>query len=100
MTLSVTAIYPGISRDLALSVSGNADPGQIRRQDWDRLAEELGMRPRLILNTLNTFLDMVQDNLTEYHRRFAEFNKSDSVLDRIDLAVHTELRRTRTLLKG
>ena len=97
--LVCTAIYPGISRNLALSVGGNADPGQIRKQDWNRLAEELGMRPRLILNTLNTFLDMLQDNLNEYHRQFVEHDKFDPVLDRIDLAVHKQIRRTRTLLK-
>lgn len=93
-----TSVYQGISRNLAFSVGGNSDPGQIRKRDWIRFAEELGMRPRIIMKTLNSFIELLEKNLTDYHQHFIELNGSNPVLDRIDQSIRRQLRRTQTLL--
>lgn len=98
--LVCTAVYPAISKDLALSVGGNSDPGQIRVEDWNRFAADLGMRPGIILNSLNTFIELLQDNLDDYHKEFVAQNGTDPVLDRINQAIRKQFRRTRTLLEG
>ncbi|ORC30253.1 hypothetical protein B4O97_18365 [Marispirochaeta aestuarii] len=98
--LVCTAIYPGISSDLAFSIGGNADPGQIRLKDWERMADVLGMRPRLILNTLNSFMDILLDRLSDYHRLFVEKNGSDPVLERINQTIRKRIRRTGSLVAG
>jgi hypothetical protein len=64
------------------------------------MADVLGMRPRLILNTLNSFMDMLQDRLSDYHRLFFEKNGEDPVLERIDQAILKRIRRTRSLVAG
>ncbi len=94
-----TAVYPGISRDLALSVGGNADPGQIRIQDWNKLADELGIRPRVILNSFDTLSQLLQDSLTAYYNEFVEMNGSHPVLEWINQVINKRIRRVRTLLK-
>ena len=39
-----TRIYPGLSREFAFSVGGEAAPGSMRREHLDRLADELEMQ--------------------------------------------------------
>lgn len=39
-----TRIYPGLSREFAFSVGGEAAPGAMRREHLDRLADELEMQ--------------------------------------------------------
>lgn len=96
--LVCTAVYPGISRNLAFSVGGNADPSQMRKQDWHLLASKLEMRPRILLNALDNFITILQEHLPDYHQQFIDLNGSDPILDRIDQTIRRQLRRTRALL--
>jgi len=47
--LVCTRTYDKLDRHLAMSVAGVADPGQIRAGDWTRLAEEIGVGKKFLL---------------------------------------------------
>lgn len=98
--LVCTRIYPGITSNVALSVGGSFDPGHTRRDDWSRMAAEIQVSPRLIFRILEGFIHAVEAKLDEFHRLFVAEHGSNAVLDRIDIAVRKQVRRTRTLLKG
>ena len=46
-----TRIYAhyGLAEGLAMRIGGESDPGAIRKEHWVRFAEEIGVKPRLVL---------------------------------------------------
>jgi len=46
-----TRIYAhyGLAEGLAMRIGGESDPGAIRKEHWIRFAEEIGVKPRLVL---------------------------------------------------
>lgn len=47
-----TRIYThyGLTESLAMKIGGESDPGVIQKRHWEQLAEEVGIKPRLVLN--------------------------------------------------
>lgn len=97
--LVCTKIYPGISKEQALSTGGNFDPGQICLKDVNVLAQENNLRPRLLLNELLKFIENLSKNLSEYKNQFIERYGEHPVLERINLEVAKQIRRTRRLME-
>jgi serine/threonine-protein kinase HipA len=93
-----TRIYPGVSRNMAMSIGGSFDPGQIGLKDWNNLAKNLGMNPRLVLRTLQELIASIEENLDTYHRTFIETTGNDPIIDRINQTIRKQARRTKTLL--
>lgn len=93
-----TRIYPGITRNMAMSIGGSFDPGQIGLKDWNNFANDFGMNPRLVLRTLNELIASIEDQLDTHHREFIERTGNDSVIDRINQTIRKQTRRTKTLL--
>lgn len=49
--LMCTRIYPGLSRDLAFSIGGEARPGSVKREHVGEMARQFGMRPAFFFKT-------------------------------------------------
>ncbi len=45
--LRCTGVYEGISERLAMKIGNENQPQWIRSRHWERMAEELGIRPNL-----------------------------------------------------
>ena len=63
--LMCTRIYPGLSRSYAFKVGGEERPGQITREHVVKMATELRLRPRFVLDTANSLSQSVVPALRE-----------------------------------
>jgi len=69
--LVCTHAYPQLDHELAMSVGGRRDPGQIGRAQWQRLAAEVGIGRRLVLDEVErmaTRMPSVWEEVVEAHR--------------------------------
>ncbi len=58
--LVCTAAYPRIDRHLAMPVGATSDAGQIRGADWEQLARDIAVAPRLMLRTVRTVAERAE----------------------------------------
>lgn len=69
--LVCTHAYPQLDQELAMSVGGRQDPGQIGRAQWQRLAAEVGIGRRLVVDEVErmaTRMPSVWEEVAEAHR--------------------------------
>ncbi len=94
-----TRVYKGISREMALSVGSENDPGQIRGRDWLKLAAELEIRPSLLRRTILNLISQLEENLSIWHNQFIKLQCDDPVLERINQLILKQIRRSKKLLE-
>ena len=94
-----TGVYRGISRDMALSVGSEYDPGQIRNRDWFKLAAELEIKPSLLKRTITNLGNQLEVNLSLWHNEFLKYQCDDPILERINQLVVKRVRRSKKLLE-
>lgn len=97
--LVCTAAYPGLSRRLALSVAGDADPGTIARPHWLRLGEQLGVRPAYVVDLVDEISAAAPDAVEESNAAFRDRYGDHAILQMVPPVVRQRIRRTRTLLR-
>lgn len=95
--LVCTNIYPGISRDLAMAVGHEHVPGQIRKKNWQMLAEDVGIKPRVVFRLLDEMTTVLSTNLMAWTKEFTATNGTNPVIDRVRVYVQDQVRRTRLL---
>ncbi len=59
-----TRIYAhyGLAEGLAMKVGGESDPGSIQKKHWEQFAEEIGIKPRLVLTRVADLSKKIEDN--------------------------------------
>ena len=59
-----TRIYShyGLAEGLAMKIGGENDPGAIQKKHWERFAEEVGIKPRLVLNRVADLAKRIDDS--------------------------------------
>lgn len=95
--LVCTRAYQGLSPNLGMSIGAQFDPGHVDRDDWHAMAEQLDVKPTLILRTLAELcqrLDQELSALTEEYE--ASYGKAPGV-DRVRVLIKNQVRRTRTI---
>lgn len=57
-----TRIYAhyGLANRLAMKIGGEADPTALRQEHWQRFAEEIGVKPKLVLKQINDMAARVE----------------------------------------
>lgn len=68
--LVCTRAYPRLARHLAMGVGGEFDPTLVRRPNWERLARELGLGTRFVLELVRETAERCPDAFTEAAREF------------------------------
>lgn len=96
--LVCTGIYPGISRELAMAVGEERDPGKISKRDWMALAEGAGIRPGLVFRLLEDMTSRLGPALAGWTTEFTASAGKDPVIDRVRSHVRNQVRRTRNLM--
>jgi serine/threonine-protein kinase HipA len=94
-----TRVYKGISREMALSVGSENDPGQIRYKDWLKLADNLEIRSSLLKRTILSLINQLEDNLPLWYNQFIKLQWDDPVLERINQLIVKQIRRSKQLLE-
>jgi serine/threonine-protein kinase HipA len=96
--LVCTGVYPEITRELAMAVGVERDPGQIRKRDWIAPAEGAGIRPGLVFRLLEDMISNLGAALAGWTAEFAATVGKDPVIDRVQSHIKKQLRRTKDLL--
>jgi len=81
--LICTQVYPDLTQRLAMKIGGENRPTWIQQKHWEKLADSIGVKSSLVLNTSNT---MQSEILPAAKALASEFKKSYSqsaVVDKI-----------------
>jgi len=76
-----TRIYAhyGLASGLAMKIGGIGDPDSLRKRDWEQFAEEVGIKPRLVLSRIAELAKRIEDSrLQLFNGSFAPY-KSDAL---------------------
>ena len=59
-----TRIYAhyGLAEGLAMKIGGESDPNAIQKKHWEQFAEEVGIKPRLVLTRVADLAKKIEDN--------------------------------------
>jgi len=91
--LVCTRAYRGLDRNLAMLVGGVADPGQIRGSDWARLAAEVGVGRRFLLELIEEVAGEVQKALCEAEKNFRSLCGESPAIQMVFQSVSKQARR-------
>ncbi len=94
-----TAVYPGISQRLALSVAGQADPGDVKRADWLRLGRQLDVRPAYVLDLVDEMTTALAVVLERSEAEFRDAYGESPILQMVPPLVRRRGRRARSMLR-
>lgn len=98
--LVCTAAYPRIDRHLAMTVGGQADPGQVGRKHWEALADAVGVGRAFLLKEVRRLADALPGLAKEQAARFAAAHGEHPVLQMVQGPLRRRARRCLDLLEG
>jgi serine/threonine-protein kinase HipA len=88
-----TAVFEGTRRKLAMRLGGENRPEYLRRRHLDRLADELEVKPSLVLRRIEVAIEAVHP-AREVARAFLPTNFQDRpIIDRIDAVIEERAER-------
>ncbi len=59
--LMCTAVYPALTDRMAMSVGGKDDPKWVIARYWERFADDIGVKPRLVRKTVLDMADLINE---------------------------------------
>ncbi len=92
-----TAVFAGTRRKPAMRLGGENRPKYLRRRHLDRLAEELEVKPGLVLRRIEIVVARVDYAREKARRRLSADFHDRPIIDRIDAVIE---ERTERLLKA
>ena len=94
--LMCTAMYPGLSRQFALSIGGVMTPGRIGRQQMETMAKALGFHPGYVMTlarTLASALPAALDDVRAALAVQASAGTERTLIDRLTSWIKTNTRK-------
>ena len=89
--MSITAINmksatTGLAEGMGMKIGGESDPGAMQRKNWEQFAEEVGIKPRLVMTRVADIAKRIQvSRLRALHGRVCRVQMRCLVpLDAID----------------
>jgi len=95
--LLCTAIYPSVSARLAMSVNGNADPGQISGKDWRALATSIRVG-RILEDAIIELVEEMPGKARQLSRDLETEYGGMGIAESIAQKISARARRTKRLL--
>jgi serine/threonine-protein kinase HipA len=81
--LLCTACYPELDQRLALRLGGERRPEKLRRRNWERLADELGIAPRAVLSELEQLTRSIESEAAGLAEQFTDRYECGETLNAI-----------------
>jgi len=94
--LVCTRVYPGLSPNLGMSIGTQFDPGHVGHDDWNTMADQLDVKPALILRTLEELCQRLDGELSALTEEYEAAYGPAPGVDRIRVLIKNQVRRTRT----
>ncbi len=83
--LMCTAVYPELTDRMAMSVGGKNKPDWIIARYWEQFADDIGIKPRLVSDTILGMADLVdsvaQELKGEFEKRYGAFKILQQICD-------------------
>lgn len=98
--LVCTRNYKNISRHLAMSLGGVTDPDQISAKQLHAMADDLGVRPTVVLKAAARLSEQLQQTMPDVVTQFKDTFGPSPILERIPIIIRKQIRRLTTLLRG
>lgn len=81
--LLCTAVYEGLSDKLAMKIGGQYERAMIFKRHWERFAEEIGVKSRIVLQMLTDFAERLPDLARERRNAFVAECGAGATVDAI-----------------
>jgi serine/threonine-protein kinase HipA len=88
-----TAVFAGTRRKLAMRLGGENRPRYLRRRHLDRLADELEVKPGLVLRRIEVVVARVRSAQEKARGRLAADFRDRPIVDRIDAVIEERAER-------
>jgi serine/threonine-protein kinase HipA len=88
-----TVVFEGTRKKLAMRLGGENRPKYLRRRHLDRLADELQVKPTLVLRRIDTIVATVRSAQGEARRRLPVEFQDRTIIDRIDAVIEERAER-------
>lgn len=88
-----TQVFDGTRKKLAMRLGGENKPEYLRRRHLDRLAEQLAVKPTLVVRHLETMVDFVREAREDARGRLPEAFQDRPIIDRIDAVIDGRAER-------
>jgi serine/threonine-protein kinase HipA len=88
-----TAVFEGTRRKLAMRLGGENRPGYLRRRHLDRLADELEVKPSLVLRRVEMAVVAVDLAREDARNRLPTEFQDRPIIDRIDAIIQERAER-------
>ncbi|EFI34236.1 HipA N-terminal domain protein [Desulfonatronospira thiodismutans ASO3-1] len=88
-----TLMYQELSRKLAMKIGGENRPEWLMNRHWCRMAEELDLKPKFVLDELGLFCQAVREAVDPALEGFAEHSSAHTFLGKLAGAVKDRTER-------
>jgi serine/threonine-protein kinase HipA len=85
--------YPRLDRSLAMAVGDEDDPTLLLRRHWERLAEEINLKPSFVRETVRELAEQLPEAITRAHARFREAHGASPALELVIPKIMSQVRR-------
>lgn len=96
--LVCTRNYRNISRHLAMSLGGVSDPDQIGHHHLQAMADDLGVRGRVVINAASSLCEKLSESIPSTSEKFAALYGDSPVLERLPIIIRKQIRLLQTQL--
>ena len=90
-----TQAYSELSPKLAMKIGGENRPEWIMKRHWERLAQDLGLNPRILLQDLTTFCRTLETAITPPVQALAPQGQDAAFLSRLEAGIRERIAATR-----
>ncbi|QDG50597.1 type II toxin-antitoxin system HipA family toxin [Persicimonas caeni] len=90
--LVCTRAYPRLDHKLAFSVGGERNPDRLGRDNWEKFAADIGVKPRLVLRQLDKLLDGAEAAFERAAEQLREQVGKSHATHHVSPAVHKRIR--------
>jgi serine/threonine-protein kinase HipA len=91
--LLCTIVYPDLSDKLAMKVGGENRPEWIQLRHWERFAEEINIKPNLVLKIVETMASNIVENAKYVDEVFCENYGNSPIIDKIISVISSMSRK-------
>ena len=90
--LVCTRAWPDLDRRLAMNIGGEADPGRIRAEHWQALAETMSMRARFVKKEVARLVEAINETMPTAREELENTHGALPMLQQPEKIIHTQLR--------
>lgn len=94
-----TRAYDSLDRRLAMSVDAQRDPDRVHRTQWEAVAGQLAIQPRVAIGFVDAVAERCLDAISEWTRAFRDRYGALPILQTLPRAITRRATRTRRNLR-